>query len=247
MSGSAGQAEGKPLVALLLAPGQRPDADRIEAIARSEGAFTVSHRSDDHPGWVEVLRDGLTFDLGGLAPLPPLDGFGASVSTVGLPRSLDLAMLEAVALAPGPHLAGAEHLLPVLRVVAQLVTYLAERLPVKGIFWKPSASIVLPEWFAKACQAWIAGGPFPAIAMTSFSRTKSEMTSRGLSFLIGQEFTLYSSDGILQEKDARVSVRLVDWLVAHGKVDGPREVVLSGVGAVRLEPNADGMIHVRTT
>ncbi|WP_225207212.1 hypothetical protein [Novosphingobium huizhouense] len=238
------------MAALLLAPGQRPDADRIEAIARSAGVFTVSHRDAGPAEWVEVLRDGLTFDLTGLSPGAPLpavhDDAAARTSAVGLPASLDLAMLEAVGLAPGPHLLGAEHLLPVIRVAARIITHLAKSLDAKAILWKPSGSAVSPEWFEKACNAWIEGGPFPAIAMTTFARTESELTSRGLAFLIGQEFRLYSSGGILQEEDARVSVRLVDWLVAHGKVEGPREVVLSGVGAVRLEPNADGLIHVRS-
>lgn len=247
MAGFAERASDNLLAALLMAPGTRPDAARVEADASSgTGSFAVSHRAPGEPGWIELLRDGLTFDVLGLAPGSSVAMPAGPVSSIGLPEGVDLAMLEALGVAPGPHLVGAEHLLPVVRVAVQLITYLAAKYVAKAVLWKPSGSAVSPDWFSTACNAWLAGGPFPALAMTSFARTGSDMTSRGLAFLIGQEFRLYSSGGILQEKDARVSVRLVDWLVAHGRVDEPREAVLPGVGAVWLEPGADGIIHARS-
>lgn len=246
MAGIAQRVGGNPLAALFLAAGERPDASRIDELARSGDDFSISHRGKDPANWVELLRDGLTFDLIGLSPEESCAVEIDQVRLLGLPADVNLAMLEPVCLAAGPHLAGAEHLLPIVRGAAQLLTSLSQKLAVKAVLWTPSGAAVSPEWFAKACNAWIAGGPFPAFAMTSFVRTSSDMTSRGLAFLIGQEFKLYSSSGILQEEDVRVSVRLVDWLVAHGKVERPREVVLPGVGAVRLEPGADGLIHARS-
>ena len=38
--------------------------------------FAVSHRPADHPYWVELLALGLTFDLGGLAPVTAADDEG---------------------------------------------------------------------------------------------------------------------------------------------------------------------------
>ena len=49
-------------------------------------------------------------------------------------------------------------------------------------------------------------------------------------------------DGVLRESDARGAVRLADWLVAHGRVDSPREIELAGFGTVLLEP--DGQTHL---
>lgn len=245
MTGSASTVNSTPMAALLFAQGTRPDDAALTALAAAGGGYAVSHRDLDTPGWVEVLRDGLTFDLNGLSPdaSPALDL--AAMQRVGLAQTVDTSTLEAIVLAPGPHLAGAEHLLPVVRGVAALIANLAHLPGLVAVSWLPSDSLVSPEWFVRAADAWIAGGPFPALAMTTIARTASKMKSHGLAFLIGQEFTLYASGGMLQEKDARVAVRLVDWLVAHGKVEGPREVVLPDVGPVWLEPDREGMIDVR--
>ncbi|MCW1381761.1 hypothetical protein OLX02_02885 [Novosphingobium sp. KCTC 2891] len=245
MVGIASTAQSRSVAALLFDSGKRPDAEALAALAARSGAFTVTHRSEAEPGWLELLRGGLTFDVTGLAPETALRLGPAAAHPVGLPRSLDLTTLEAIYLAPGPHLAGAEHLLPVIRVAVAQIADMAQMPGIVGVSWLPARTVVSPGWFVQAISAWLDGGPFPALALAALARTSSKMTSEGLAFLIGQEFTLYASDGMLQERDARVAVRLVDWLVAHGKVEGPREVVLSGVGPVWLEPDREGLVHAR--
>ena len=232
------------LACLLVDHASRFDAAAVERLAQA-GACAISNRSVDHAGWVELLRDGLTFDLDGLAPaateqVPQITNwYGVAADTSGS---------SAITLSVGPHLAGAAHLLPVIRVAAALLADLATLPGVRAVAWLPASSATRPDWFTSAVRAWIDGGPFPALVLSALERDgpgrdANALRSRGLGFLIGTEFRL--SGQLPGEEAARIAIRLTDWLVAHGAITAPREVVLEGMGAVWLAPGADGVIEVR--
>lgn len=231
---------GVRLACLLVDDAARFDAAAIEHLAQT-GACAISNRSADDAGWLELLRDGLTFDLDGLAP----------VEAVAAPRiaswygiSADSTRWRAITLSVGPHLAGAAHLLPVVRVAAALLADLATLPGVRAVAWLPASSATRPDWFTGAVRAWIDGGPFPAMVLSAIERDANALRSRGLDFLIGTEFRL-SGIGLLPgDQAARIAIRLTDWLVAHGAIETPREVVLEGMGAVWLAPGGDGVIEV---
>jgi hypothetical protein len=236
----------EPLAALLFEAASRPDALALASLAQQSGEFSLVEGGAAGAafGCTELLCDGLTFDLGGLAPrevcLPP-----AYAHTVGLPQDFDPAGLVAVTFAPGPHLAGAQHLLPVVRVAAGLVLKLAPLAGLRAIIWHPSRTIMSPAWFAESIGNWLAGGPFPAMALTALIKSACGFDSEGLAFLIGQEFSLRAKGDAPSREDSRIAVRLTDWLVAHGRVDAACEVVLSGAGAVWLEPAGKNRLNVR--
>ncbi|WP_054109526.1 hypothetical protein [Novosphingobium sp. AAP83] len=212
------------------------------AAALHGGDFTVSHAPAEGAGWVEVLRDGLTFDLRGLSGSAPqaLPTIEHSVG-ISIGHNNDLA---ALLICPGPHLSGAQRLLPVIRVAAALTGCLAKIAQPRAICWVPARNAVAPELFNRAVQPWLEGGPFPAIALASLQANESgAIATTGLKFLIGQEFTLSGSPGTSREHLARVAVRLIDWLVAHGPIAEARQVDLAGTGAVFLEAeNATSII-----
>lgn len=223
-----------PLAALLYDTGSVPGITELMGAATDCGDFTVSHAPPEGEGWAEVLRDGLTFDLRGLAggksqPVPVIDhavGFN-----LGHREGL-----SALQICPGPHIAGAQRLLPVIRVAAALAVSLAKIGQPRAICWIPARNAVAPELFSQAVQPWFEGGPFPAIALASLQRsTDGGIATTGLKFLIGQEFSLAGEAGTSPEQLARVAVRLVDWLVAHGPVTQPTQAILAGTGAVFLE------------
>ena len=145
----------------------------------------------------------------------------------------------------GPHLAGAENLSPVLRSAATILQHLTRLEGLEAIIWRPARILMSPAWFVEAVAVWLAGGPFPALALTALARTGNSLASEGLDFLIGQEFTLWPRDGAPGREDSRIAVRLTDWLFAHGRVDTPREVVLSGAGVIWLEPDGPNRLNVR--
>ncbi|WP_295639716.1 hypothetical protein [Novosphingobium sp.] len=194
-------------------------------------------------GWVELLSDGLTFDLAGLAPGPVIAA-PTLANWYGVKPVPDGA--AAITLAVGPHLAGAEHLLPVVRVAATLVASLSALPGVLSVSWLPADCATRPDWFATAVQAWVKGGPFPALALSALERgEQGTLASRGLDFLIGHDFRLTGCGDLAPDDAARIAIRLTDWLVAHGAPATPRDVELEGAGSVWISCEPGGMIEAR--
>jgi hypothetical protein len=233
-----------PFAAILFDPSALPALSDLEAESLRGSGFSVSHAPDVAEGWAEVLRDGLTFDVSGLAGGPaqavPLVNAGVGIS----PAELD--GLAALALAPGPHLAGAQRLLPVIRVAANLLLDLARIGPAKAIAWLPAKLLIRFDLFERAVRPWLEGGPFPAPAFVALhANAEGGLQSVGLNFFIEQEFLLQAATPENAGQLARVAIRLIDWLVAHGPVSSPTEAVLAGTGAVFLEVEAGGRILAR--
>lgn len=238
------RSEGMQLACLVFRKGQRPAPAEIASLAARSEEFSVSH-DPGAEGWVELLRDGLTFDLEGLAP-------GKSAPLPSMPRRYDLPNLrqdppaDALILRPGPHLAGAERLLPVVRTIAAVAMALSDLPGVAAVGWLPSKSLCSPAWFRAGVTAWLEGGPFPSLALAGIERdADGALRSHGLEFIAGQDFLLAPAAGVRPEEFGRVAVRLADWLVAHGRVSSAREIVLSGVGPVWLDPGRDNLIAAR--
>lgn len=239
-----------PVAALLFEPGRAPALADVQALAQRNGRFAVNVPVDGSDGsggsatWLELLRDGLTFDLAGFDGVHALPD-GAVVHQVGFEPGPPLRDHAALTIAPGPHLAGAAHLLPVVRVLAALLVDLLELPGAVAVVWLPAHLASTPGWFTRAVGAWLVGGPFPALALAAIDRRDAIFTSWGLRFLIGQEFRFVARDGVPDDRDSRLVLRLADWLVAHGRVDAGREVVLAGAGAVWLEPDGAGLVNAR--
>ncbi|MBF5089016.1 hypothetical protein F1640_02970 [Novosphingobium sp. NBM11] len=231
------------LAALLFEPGMQPDASQIADISALSGRFSISNWSDEQPGTVELLHGGLTFDLGHLQPAAPLH-LDDLVHRVDMPHDLDVDALCAIDVFPAPHLAGGATMLPVLRGLADLLISLTALPGLRAVAWCPARNVMSPAWFREACGAWLAGGPFPALALTAlYAGDDGGLASEGMAFLTGQEFALRSRPGASWDDDARVAVRFTDWLVAHGRVDAPCDALLpSGGGAVRIEPDGDRLV-----
>ena len=231
-----------PLAALLYDTGSVPGIKEVMEAALHGGDFTVSHAPPEHEGWAEILRDGLTFDLRGLSGGAP-QAVPAIEHSVGV-RTGQGEGLAALQIWPGPHISGAQRLLPVIRVAAALAGCLAKIAQPRAICWIPARNAIAPELFNRAVKPWLEGGPFPAIALASIQRNSSDkITTTGLKFLIGQEFSLSGGAGTGPEHLARVAVRLIDWLVAHGPITEAKQADLAGTGAVFLEAeNATSII-----
>lgn len=214
-------------MSLLFAPGRRPDATAIEALAAG-GAFAVSHRPSGEangtgPRWLELLATGLTFDLHGLAPGGQAEPFAFAhrygLGGDSLDRDRENGAAETLILALGPHLAGAAGLMPVVRAAAGLALALAALPGTIAIGWRPARALCGVAHFSSSVSAWLAGGAFPALGLTALARSlDGAMTSEGLALLIGQELWLEPSAGSQPAEDARLAVRLIDRLIATGTI-----------------------------
>lgn len=234
-------------VYLLFVSGKRPDTPAIRAFVRANSAISLTHdpaavqmlrvvRSDDEivqpptgaaaPGWVELLRDGLTFDLEGLCPADPIE-FPASQHGFDFEGNPSSSMYEALRLVPGAHLAGGESSLPVVRGMIALARDLTHHFQdVEAIIWPPAQSVVGRRYFESTTTAWIDGGAFPALGLTAFVQTlDGALQSVGLDYFIGQELRI--EPPLVEDKVAatRLAVRLVNQLVLMGGVQDAERVV----------------------
>jgi len=244
----ASEAREASAASLLFAPGDRSGADQVRALAAAEPSFFVSFDPDaSAPArastaaerWLEVLANGLPFDLRGLAPgasqpVPP------STYRYGLPAQLGGRALEAISLRPGPRFAAGRAPLSVMRRMAWLTAVLAGLPGVLAVGWHSARSLSAPEYFRGSVLRWIKGGAFPGLGLTSLAPTPGGgLQSEGLTLFTGQELRLAPELARDRPSGARLALRLLHWLVEHGRIDKP--VCLSGPSGepLLLEPSAN--------
>jgi hypothetical protein len=239
-------------VSLLFARGRRPRAEAIRQLAEKQGGFSISldpvvdsasgASGDAHEGegWLELLANGLTFDLVGLAPGPRADP-PPCVHGFALPADADAVVLDAITVRPGPHLAGGHTMTPVVRTLAWLGAELASLDRVEAVAWHAARSWCGARYFRDAVQRWIEGGVFPSLGLTALAMSPDGgMHSEGLALFVGQEIRLEPELMADNAAGAKVGVRLIDLLVESGKVAAPQTITGPDGQLLRLEPSANG-------
>jgi hypothetical protein len=206
-------------LALLFAAGKRPAVEAIVRLAEAPPeapGFGIAHQPHANEGWIELLSLGLSFDCLGLAPVEPVS-LPPQLQLFGLDPKIAARRLEAIELAPGPHLAGGERLMPLVRGLVGLGTQLAALEGVEAVCWRPAGSWMESGYFRRVAGEWLRGGAFPALGLTTLSRGEDgAMKSRGLAFLTGQEILLTPKPNASAADAARLAVRLIDELVYAG-------------------------------
>ena len=228
---------------MLFAKGKRPDRGAIARFVEAQLATSLSFDPEsgspkkatgedtdddaappqtdaDSTAWVELLRDGLLFDLEGLSPSQPLTvpiaehrfDFGASKSLI---------MYDALRLIPGANLGGGEHTMPVMRCLISLARDLAyEFEDIAAFVWPPASSVISREFFESTATAWLAGGAFPALGLTSFEETMDcALQSVGLEYLIGQELRIEAPLSNDRVEATRLGIRLINQLIMVGGIE----------------------------
>lgn len=243
---------------LLFAVGKRPDRLAVRACAERLPSLSVSHDPvpDDAPHpealwpgqlhWIELLRDGLTFDLSGLAPGPAAP-FPDLAHRFDLPAVPAPDACEAVVLRLGPHLAAGGNSQPLMRgllaVGCDLVRQFEDCI---AVAWGPADTAIGLRFFESVTSAWLDGGPFPALGLTAFVETPDgALESVGLGFWIGQELRIeppLSADRIAA---TRLGIRLVNHLVITGApVEDDRIIAPDGTRLVLRPSRSRAVISV---
>lgn len=236
---------------LLFAHGKRPDRSAVKSFVASQRTISLSHdpsganvlnlvaaqegrdadiqpgvKSDDGVNWLELLRDGLAFDLVGLdpgegVPIPATEHLFDVAEAPGPARH------EALQLAPGHHLAGGERTMPVTKGLVALARDLARYFDdIEAIIWPPAMSVIGKRYFESVNTAWLDGGPFPALGLTAFRRTlDGAMQSVGLEYWLGQELRIEPPLSNDKVEATRIGLRLVNQLMIVGGVDGSERIV----------------------
>ena len=233
----------------MFAAGDRPARDAVVALAERNYGFAISldpavetGAGGDHDAgdWLELITNGLTFDLTGLAPgkpapLPPEGPLYCFDERLEAPR------LEAVALQTGPHLTGGATMLPVVRTLAWLAAQLTELPGVRAVAWQPARCWCDPTHFRTSVLRWIEGGPFPGLGLASLApMPDGGLQSQGLALFAGQEVRLEPE--LIEDRaaGAKVALRLMHWLAEHGKLTGEERLTGPDGQPLRVEPSSNG-------
>ena len=205
---------------------------------RSALANGTKKRTNDN--WVELLRDGLTFDLIGLKPGPAVDKAEVRHRFGSVSANVEDAT-EAIGLYPGPHLEKGAHTLPVLRTLLGIAADLATAFDsVRAVIFAPSGCVLAPDLFIKLVADWQDGGPFPSPGLVGFAfNSERELRTDGLAFVIGRELALDPYLAGDRVEGARLASRLVDVLVGQGSIDLPARFDWPGLPEVELANDPD--------
>lgn len=251
---------------LLFARGKRPDRAAIKAFVAAQQGTSISHDPSGNPAlqlvtadgrhigqgnpeegpntnavWMELLRDGLTFDLEGLAPGETC-AFPKANHRFDLEDLPSAANYDALVLEPGHHLAGGERTMPVVKGLVGLARELIHHFDdLLAVVWPPAASAIGRRYFESVAAAWLEGGPFPALGLTSFRETiDGALQSEGLSFWIDQELRLEPPLSADKLYATRMGVRLIIQLILVGGVDGSERIIAPDGSRLVLRTSRNG-------
>jgi hypothetical protein len=241
----------------LFAKGQRPTRRDMLALIGNSGGSVVSHDPAELAGpeqnrqseageahhWLELLRDGLTFDLLGLAGGPALE-VPPIAQRLGNTFGLTPDDVEAMGLFPGPHLAEGAASLPIVRTQLALAIDLIDGLPgLLAMLWTPAAVAIDPQAFDLFVREWLQGEAFPAFALVKLDLYKAGgLQTHGLSFFTGQEIKLSPSLSRNRMAGIRLALRVIDELIVLGKIESPVELGIDRRRVLRLTPSEDGTL-----
>jgi hypothetical protein len=236
-------------VLLLFAPGHRPDVQTVRKLSRADGQFAGTLDGDEREEarvWLELLANGLAFDLSGLAPGKPSNQF-IGCHFFGLDREFDPAACEAVVLRPGPHLTSGGMMVPILRCLAWVAAQLSHLPHLRAISWQAAHTVCAPDYFRDSVMQWIAGGAFPGLGLTALvPQPDGSIVSEGLTLFTGQELRLELAAGEDPSDGAKVALRLLHWLVENGKIESPQSLAGPSGETMILEPDLPrGIVRVR--
>ena len=239
-------------VSLMFAAEHRPGVEAIRQLVANQGGFSISFdpyaeaggapaaTAIPDPVWLELVANGLTFDLMGLSPGPPGEP-APCIHRYGLPANADPGELEGLTLRPGPHLAGGHTMTPVVRTLAWLAASLAHLDGIEAIAWHPARSWSAARYFRDGVMRWIEGGVFPGLGLTSLAMAPDGgMQSEGLALFTGQELRIEPELMADKAVAAKIGVRLIDLLVESGRIDEPQRITDPEGLPLRLEPSANG-------
>ena len=240
---------------MLFAKGKRPDRLAVRAFAGRQPSVTVSHdpvpenaagSEPDGVRWVELLSEGLTFDLSGLAP-GPASAFPAFTHRFDLPALPTPDACEAVVLRPGPHLAEAAGSMPVMRGLLALGCDIVRQFDnLVAVGWGPAGTLIGPRFFESVTSAWLDGGPFPALGLAAFAEMPDgALESVGLAFWTGQELRIEPPLSADRVAATRLGIRLANHLViVGGLADDDRIVAPDGTRLVLRPSRSRAIISV---
>ncbi len=212
----------------------------MRALAAASPHFSISldpstgDSQDD--GWLELLANGLTFDLTGLAPGPAGD-VSPTAHSFGVRQDFDPAAHQAILIKPGPHLVAGSAMFPVVRTLAMIAANLTRLDGAQAVAWHPARALSEASFFRRSVLEWIEGGVFPGLGLAALVPSDDGgLQSEGLALFTGQELRLRPDVVPDRAEGSKTALRLLNWLVEHGAITQSFMFTGPSGEALQLEP-----------
>jgi hypothetical protein len=230
------------VISLLFDEALRPDAPAIYELAADSKEFMVSHdpRQVSDGNWLELLANGLTFDLRGLAP-GNSEIFELHPHVFDLPARFNPFRYSPLTLLPGPHLAAGLSMKPVVQGQLRLAAQLCELPGLTAVGWLPARMLSGPGQFRRGISRWLESDVFPGFGLVALLPTPDHgMQSEGLAFFTGQELRVEPELAADGRAAARIALGLIHQLVERGAIEVPERAIGPAGEFLRLEPSPNG-------
>lgn len=97
------------------------------------------------------------------------------------------------------------------------------------------------SYFKSIVDAWLTGGPFPALGLTSVKPAfDGGLQTLGLAYFIGQELHIEPEVAADRVAATRIAARLINSLVRGGPIDAAMSVTGPDGERLTLSPSANG-------
>lgn len=232
-----------PVLHFLFSAGQRPSRDALMRIITPSPRFRIGDSQKSTSGGgndesrLEVVVDGLSFDILGLEP-------GGTAVRPDIRHYADGAIeltdgeVEVVALIPGPHIASGPAELPIIRAMMELAVGLTTAWTRSiAVVWGPGRIAATPGFFSRAVARWIGDGPFPASTLVGFARHGEEtLRSEGAAFFVGQEIEVTGEVARATDMARGIGSRVMNHLMTNGRIEEVSHIQGRDGTVLRLAP-----------
>ncbi len=229
-----------------------PRSALVEHVQSVLDSQTGGHGTSHDDGWLVRMPDSRTgdallLDIGEYRVSPeagPMAAHRFDIQETLLDESLTLTI------SAGPNKAGPDEEAwgdPVELLRAQCTLALAllgeDTL---GVFWAGADSLMGADYFRRMVGIWIDGGAFPALGLAALVKDDGGVVrSAGLDVLVGQDVAVLPEDGMSAADQARLAMRVMDFLVREGPVQQDQSVEVDGFGTVNVQIDPEeGVINL---
>lgn len=222
-------------------PSEAPPLQLVSADGLDVKQRAVTAEASNDTVWLELLCDGLTFDLLGLAP-----GDGSAFPEIehrfDLERSPGAFRYEIMQLEPGQNLKGGESSVPVARSMIGLARDLTQHFEnLEAISWPHAKTAMGRRYFESISTAWLEGGAFPALGLTAFREAiDGALQSVGLDFWIGQELRIEQPLAADKVAATRIGVRIINQLILVGGLEDSERIMAPDGTRLVMRPSRNG-------
>lgn len=117
---------------------------------------------------------------------------------------------------------------------------------VLAVLWSGADSLLGADYFRRMVGIWLDGGAFPALGLAALVKDeRGVVRSVGLDVLVGQDVAVLPASGMSAADQARLAMRVMDFLVREGPVQQDQSVAVDGFGMINMQIDPkEGVINL---